>query len=278
MSLRAQRGLALVVGGFLALMFSAIAAVQVAGWTIGTVERTNHQVIPGPVSKLTVDAGEGGDITVVRELSGMPLVTIDSTVEGSIHAPVLRAVKEGDEVRIDGNCPHISFGPCHARIVIRVPQDTDVDVSSGSGDVTASGLAGPVKLETGSGDVNATGLTGDADLHTSSGDVNVRGLRGDTSLRTGSGDINAEDLASDDAVADTASGDVELEFSLAPELVDASTASGDVSISVPEGEAYRVEADPGSGDLHPNLRTDPASKRIIRAQSSSGDVTVGYGN
>jgi hypothetical protein len=278
MSPRAQRGAALAIGGFLALIFSAIAAVQVAGWTIGAVERTDHQVIPGPVSKLTVDAGAGGDITVVRELTDAPLVTIDSTVRGSIHAPVLRAVKDGATVRIDGNCPQISFGPCHARILIRVPADTAVDVVSGSGDVTASGLTGKVKLETGSGDVNATGLTGDSDLHTSSGDVNVRALRGDTDLRTGSGDINAADMATRDVTADTASGDVELDFETAPDLVDASTASGDVDVSVPEGDEYRIEADPGSGEYRPNVRTDPAAARIIRAQTSSGDITVAYGS
>jgi DUF4097 and DUF4098 domain-containing protein YvlB len=278
MSPRAQRGAALAIGGFLALLFSAIAAVQVAGWTVGAVEKTNHQVIPGPVSKLTVDAGAGGDITVVRELSDRPLVTVDSTVKGSIHAPVLRAVKDGATVRIDGNCPQISFGPCHARIVIRVPADTEVDVRSGSGDVTATGLTGKVKLETGSGDVNATALTGESDLHTSSGDVNVQALRGDTDLRTGSGDINAADTSTRSLTADTASGDVELDFETAPDLVDASTGSGDVEVSVPEGGAYRVEPDPGSGEYRPNIKTDPAATRIIRAQTSSGDITVGYGN
>jgi hypothetical protein len=262
----------------LALMFSAIAAVQVAGWTVGSVERTNHQVIPGPVSRLEVDAAGGGDITVVRELSTMPLVTVDSSVQGSIHAPVLRAVKDGATVRIAGNCPYISFGPCNSRIMIRVPADIEVDIRSGSGDVTASGLTGRVKLETGSGDVSADGLSGPADLHTSSGDVNVRGLSGDTTLRTGSGDINAGNLATADVTADTASGDVGLDFRLAPRIIDASTASGDVDVSVPEGEAYRVEADSGSGDQNLNVKTDPASTRIIRAQTSSGDVSVGYGN
>ncbi len=190
---------------------------------------------------------------------------------------MLRAVKDGATVRINGNCPYISFGPCHARIVIRVPADTEVDVRSGSGDVTAMGLSGTVDLETGSGDVNATGLTGDSDLHTSSGDVNVRRLRGNTNLRTGSGDIHAEDVSTRNLVADTASGDVELDFALAPELVDASTASGDVDVTVPDG-TYRVEDDPGSGKTHRNVKSDPAATRVIRAQTSSGDITLGYGN
>jgi DUF4097 and DUF4098 domain-containing protein YvlB len=191
---------------------------------------------------------------------------------------VLSAVKDGATVRINGNCPYISFGPCRARIVIRVPADTAVEVQSGSGDVTASGLAGPVKLETGSGDVNATGLTGSSDLNTSSGDVTVRGLRGRTVLRTGSGDINAEDVATRELTADTASGDVQLDFAQAPDIVDASTASGDVDVSLPEGGTYRVEADPGSGDQHLNVKIDPSATRVVRAQTSSGDVTVGYGN
>jgi len=76
----------------------------------------------------------------------------------------------------------------------------------------------------------------------------------------------------------TASGDVELSFRQAPRSVDASTASGDVDVLVPEGEAYRVEADSGSGEQALDVRTDPASTRIIRAQTSSGDVTVAYGN
>jgi DUF4097 and DUF4098 domain-containing protein YvlB len=205
-------------------------------------------------------------------------VTIDSTVKGSIHAPVLRAVKDGAEVRINGNCPYISFGPCHARIMIRVPAGTEVDVRAGSGDITANGLTGKVKLATGSGDVNATGLAGTADLHTSSGDVNVRGLSGPTTLKTGSGNINGEDLALRDLTADTASGDVELDYTEAPAIVDASTASGNVDISLPEGEAYRVESDSGSGDQRIEVKTDPAATRIVRAQTSSGDVTVGYGN
>jgi DUF4097 and DUF4098 domain-containing protein YvlB len=277
MTARGQRGLALFIGGALALVFSAIAAVQVAGWTVGAVEHTNHQVIPGPVTKLSVDAGEG-DITVVRELSDAPYVTVDSTVKGSIHAPVLQAVNDAGTVRIGDNCPHISFGPCRVRVVIRVPADVEVDISSASGDVTASGLTGNVKLATGSGDVNADGLSGTADLDTSSGDVNVRGLSGDIELQSGSGDINGAQLASAAVAADTASGDVDLDFRKAPSTVDATTGSGDVDITVPKKDAYRVESDSGSGEEHPNVNTDTEAKRVIRAQTSSGDITIGYGN
>jgi DUF4097 and DUF4098 domain-containing protein YvlB len=275
MTLRQQRGGALLVGCLLGLVFAVIAAVQVAAWTVGAVERTTHQVIPGPVGVLKVDAGEG-DILVVPT-SGED-VRIDSTAKGALHTPRLRAVKDGTMVRMNGNCPAISFGPCQASIVLHVPPGTKLDVRSGSGDLTASGITGPVRMATGSGDVNATGLTGDADLHTSSGDVNVRSLGGDLRLRTASGDVNAEDLAATAVQAVSSSGDVELDFRLAPRDVDAATASGDVDLALPLGQAYRVEADTGSGETEIGVKTDPASMRVVRARTSSGDVTVGYGN
>ena len=92
MTLRRQRGGALIVGLLLSLVFAAIAAIQVAAWTADAVERTTHQVVPGPVSMVQVDGG-AGDILVVPT-SGDD-VRIDSSAKGALHTPRLRAVKDG---------------------------------------------------------------------------------------------------------------------------------------------------------------------------------------
>ena len=68
MTARHKRGAALLVGSFAGLLFTLIAAVQVAGWTIGAVEHTSTQVVPGPVKVMTVDAGPG-DITILPSQS-----------------------------------------------------------------------------------------------------------------------------------------------------------------------------------------------------------------
>ncbi|HEY6892102.1 MAG TPA: DUF4097 family beta strand repeat-containing protein [Solirubrobacter sp.] len=275
MTARGQRALALFCGLGLALLFAAIAAVQVAGWTIGAVERTNTQVLPGPIDDLVVDA-DGGEITVVP--GGGDTVRINSTVKGSIHTPEPHAFRDGNTVHLNGKCPDISFGPCRARITIYVPRDTPVEVHSGSGDLMASGLSGRVSLETGSGDVSATGLSGPVDLQTGSGDINARGLSGQTQMHTGSGDVTAQGLGPRNVIAETSSGDVSLDFQVGPNDVMASTASGDVDITVPRGGTYHVNADPGSGDQQIDVKTDPGADRGITASTSSGDVTVAYGN
>ena len=275
MTVRHQRAAAIFVGGALAFIFSAIAAVQIAAWTVGSVERTSHQVIPGPVDRLSIDAA-AGEVMIVPTSAAE--VRIDSSVKGALHTPRLRAVKRGAELSLDGSCPVLGFGSCRASIVVHVPATTAVDVRSGTGDLTASGLSGPVRLETGSGDVTGDGLTGGADLRTSSGDVDVRGLRGEVSLKTASGDVNAEDLGSAQVQAVSSSGDVVLDFLASPRDVDAATASGDVTVALPRGESYRVEADTGSGDREVGVDENDSSPRVVRARTSSGDVIVAYGN
>ena len=42
MTARRKRGAALLIGGLFGLLFTAISAVQGAGWTIGAVERTDN--------------------------------------------------------------------------------------------------------------------------------------------------------------------------------------------------------------------------------------------
>lgn len=275
MTARRKRGAALLIGGLLGLLFTAISAVQVAGWTVGAVERTDRQTIAGPVKNLTVDAGPG-EIQILPSQDGD--VHVETHTKGSLHAPRVRAVKDGTHVMMSGNCPAFSFGPCDAEIVLHVPVGTAVEVRSSSGDIVASGVGGPLQLDTHSGDVSAIGVTGSADLRTDSGDVSLHGGSGNVTLESHSGDVFGGDIASETVSAETQSGDVTLDFRVPPKLVEASTASGDVGIALPDAGYYDVAADTGSGDSQIGVRTDPNSPRIVRAHTNSGDANVGYGN
>jgi DUF4097 and DUF4098 domain-containing protein YvlB len=255
-SRRADRIVALIAGGLLSLILVSCSAVQVAGWSVGSVERTANRVISGPVDQLRVDAG-GGDVTLLPALGDD--ITIDSRTKGSLHAPRVGVEVHGTDVSIDGGCSEFSFGTCAAEIVLHVPAGTAVRVDSASGDIVASGLSG------------------NAELRTASGDVTVRALGGRVELESASGDIQAGDLRAHTIRAQTASGDVDLSFLDAPDTAEGDTASGDVRIAVPRGpEVYRVEIDTDSGDPEFGVNPDPSSRRLLRATTSSGDASVGY--
>jgi hypothetical protein len=269
---RAERGLALLVGGGLAIAFALWGALHVAGWTLGTATRSDHRVIAGPVAAVSVLTEGHGDVVV--EAGTGPDVTVDSTARGAFYAPHLNTSVEADTIRVSGGCDNDWFDRCHAEITVRVPPGTSVDIRAGSGDVDVSGVSGDVRLVTASGDVTASDLGGTADLRTSSGDVDVHDLSGDAVLRSGSGDVAADGLTSDTARARTGSGDVDLLFSAAPRHVDAETGSGDVSLLVPRSARYAVDAETSSGDRVIGVPTSSRASHVLRARTGSGDVTV----
>jgi DUF4097 and DUF4098 domain-containing protein YvlB len=258
MTARTDRRIALSVGIVLAAIFIVCSATSVAGWTIGSTEKTNHEVIPGPVKTLTLDANSG-DVTLVA--SDTDDVVVDSHARGQLHTPTLKVRPEGTHLTVTGGCPNISFGDCSAEIIVRVPANTAVDVDAGSGDIHAQDLSGNVRLRSASGDVSAD------DLHGFS-----------VQLKSASGDITASHVRAGTVSARTASGDVTLQLSSVPEGVEARTNSGDVAVLVPPGsEMYRVDADTNSGDKTVGVATSSRASHAISAHTNSGDVVVDYG-
>ncbi len=76
---------------------------------------------------------------------------------------------------------------------------------------------------------------------------------------------------------ESSSGGVDLDFARAPQSVDSKASSGDVSIRIPSGqETYKVDTDTSSGDESATVKTDQTSTRTIKAETSSGDVTIEY--
>jgi Putative adhesin len=268
---RSERGLALLVGGGLAALLMVWGAMHVAGWTLGTASRTDHQVIQGPLSALRIQSDGPGDVVVVAATG--PDTTIDSEARGSFRAPRLRVDVNGSDVRVHGGCGGVFFNRCRASVTVHVPPGTTVDVSS-RGDVSASGLSGRVGVTTTSGDVTASDLSGPAQLHTSSGDIQVHDLSGTASLAASSGDVEGNDLSSGTVRARTGSGDIDLVFASAPDSADAETGSGDVDLLVPRSARYFVDAETSSGDRVIGVPTARHAVHLLRVRAGSGDITV----
>ena len=257
MTRRTDRRFALLAGGGLVLFFTFCAALQVAAWSVGKVEGSTHRVLTGSIQQLTVESSNG-DVTILPSVDGK--IHVNGRAEGTLHAPAPKIEVNGARVWVSANCPVWGFGDCDSEVVVRVPTTTAIDVSSGSGDVVASDLAGGSRLNTSSGDVIVDGAAGDVTLESASGDVIARGLR------------------SQHALGKTSSGDVDLRFLSPPTDAVAETASGDVRILVPPGaQGYDATTDTDSGDEAVGVRTDPDADHRLRAETNSGDAVIDYG-
>lgn len=253
---RGARGALLVLGAVLAVGLAVLAGLQALDQTTGRDKHDEHAVLPATVTRLELSASDGN--LVLTGAGGGPAV-VDAHLSSTVHAPHLRVDVSGATAKVSTDCGWNFLLSCDATLRVTVPPGVAVVAHSSSGDIHATGLRGPFDLDTSSGDVVSSGGTGTARLSTSSGDVRATGL--------GATSVNAH----------SSSGDVSLQFTTVPADVTASTSSGDVRVTVPDGPtSYLVSVHTSSGDSTVGVRTDPTAARRITARTSSGDVSVRY--
>jgi DUF4097 and DUF4098 domain-containing protein YvlB len=162
------------------------------------------------------------------------------------------------------------------RFEVRVPRSLSLNfnkISTASGNLSASGVTGTLRLSTASGNVTIENVSGRVDASSASGNVSVREAAGSVSASSASGDVEAE-LTRIDGAEDmkfsSASGDVRVR---APQSLDASvslsTATGTVETDFPL-EVKRNEYGPGmsaKGRLG-------GGARMLRISSASGSVSL----
>ncbi len=261
----------------------------------------------------------GSDLEVTAADTDEAVVTIEGSKDNTATREYIDSINvemRGTELIIE--LPKVAgvagfnwFGSTtHVLITLLVPTGSDLDVSSGSGDVDGRGDLGDVNVRSGSGDLtlegakavrNASG-SGDVsvrdliegDFTSGSGDVSVGTARGTVRNKSGSGDLTID--SAQDVVCSGASGDISIRH-LAGEAtlraasgdliigeaisgkISASSASGDIRIGVRVGTAVLLDCSSASGDTRTDLSgTDAPSEgnlRLeVRARSASGDISV----
>ena len=164
---------------------------------------------------------------------------LDRQVSWTMRAPRLTQRMDGGTLVVRSSCP-FGFG-CSGRVRLEVPASVDVRVHSSAGAVRADGLSGAVDLSTSAGSVRGTQLKSTVVRATSS------------------------------------AGSVRVELTAEPTRVVASSSAGSVTVLLPQGSAtYRVSATTSAGSSQVDVRTDPASDRVVDVHSSAGSVRVAY--
>jgi hypothetical protein len=217
---------------------------------------------------ISVDPSETGRTTVELEA----LRDDDATREAIERATV---EMNGNEVSVEIGVGGMGFGVGPAWISfgrtpqvgvrIRCPEGADLECTTASADVAATGRLGEVEVKTASGDVAVEHVAG-LRVQSASGDVRGATIDGEARLQTVSGDVRLGAVAG--AVSATlVSGDFAIEDALAD--LSAKTVSGDQRIgAIREGQ---VKIQSISGDVRVGVR--PGTRLHIDANSTSGDVS-----
>jgi hypothetical protein len=238
----------------------SIALILGGGWWALTDltenSHTSDEQFPVHGTSLVIDSGS----TDVEIHSGdVSQTTVTRKIKRNIFGSEPKDKYQDGTLELgDGGCGFLSFN-CQTDYVIVVPNTVKVTAESGSGDLQVSDLPKGAKLRS------------------SSGDIEVHRIGGELWLESSSGDLEGHDLTAGKVTTKSSSGSVELDFGSAPSAVQVKSSSGDVTIQLPSGDdAYKVETGTSSGEKSTTVKTDSASDRSIKADTSSGDVTVEY--
>jgi DUF4097 and DUF4098 domain-containing protein YvlB len=221
-------------------------------------------------------------------------------IEAEKHAPT-KAEAEQMAYSVDerGNTIHIVYRQAdrnssnrHIDFKIQAPRDSTLQITTGGGNVEASGFSHGISGRTGGGNIRAVDVLGDVRLNTHGGNINGGGLngaislttgggnieafgelRGTVALRTGAGNISAESVAGE-VKAQPGAGDIYIGGRLAGNS-QLSTGSGDVDTIIPADSNLSVQAATYMGHIHDSFGLQPKTAQLSGAGMLSGQIGNG---
>jgi DUF4097 and DUF4098 domain-containing protein YvlB len=249
--------------------------------------------------QISVEPSETGRTTVELEA-----LRDDDTTRQAIERATVEL--NGNEVTVEVGAGGMGFGVGPAWISfgrtpqvgirIRCAEGTDLECSTASADVVATGRLGEVEVKTAAGDVSvehvagfrmqsasgdarAASVAGDARIQTVSGDVRLGTVTGSVSATLVSGDFAIDD-AQRDLSAKTVSGDQRI-GAIREGQISVQSVSGDVRIGVRPGTRLRIDANSTSGDVSSELdvKDTPSegssgTEARLAAKTVSGDIEI----
>jgi DUF4097 and DUF4098 domain-containing protein YvlB len=170
---------------------------------------------------------------------------------------------------------------------VTLPKASNLNATTGSGDVDIQGVGASLKAQSGSGNVHAQGVQGPATLGTGSGDIDFQQASpGDVKAETGSGNITLRGL-SGALKSSTGSGNIEVQGQPTTDW-KLSTGSGNIQLALGNSAHFILDADTGSGSIrveqpitmqgslnrHHVNGTVNGGGPTIRANTGSGDIQI----
>ena len=164
----------------------------------------------------TIDASDDGYIEIFNtsgtiEVIGWSKDSIEITGTLGDSVEELIVERDGDEVLIQVDVPNRHWGDIDADLVIKVPENSSIEVTGVSTDIEVEDVLGEQSLSSVSGDIEISGAANDVEAESVSGDVEVEGngTEGSFEGATVSGDVTVKEMSGSVDV-ESVSGDVDV--------------------------------------------------------------------
>lgn len=247
------RGHRWIVAGSLAVLAVSVAAVSFGLLFVLSADRGYSRSLRADAADSTLLKVEAGRAGVTLSPGTDSLVHVDASGDYEQAAPEVAIASSGGTVTVKSSCQE----GCSLRLRITVPANLAADVTSGSGEISTSGLGGPLSLRSDSGQISVSGSAGTLVLH------------------GGSGTVAVTDSRSRHVAVTSGQGSVRAEFAAPPTSVEVSTGDGSVDLEMPQDADYSVDAH-GGGPTPPriSLPVERGSKHAVTVRTGNGAIQI----
>jgi hypothetical protein len=225
--------------------------------TSGSSRQTEHLgasvITKAPTFTVSVSAGE---LHLVPGRSGRVSLKGTATYRGG-RPPSLSWEDNGKQLSLRSVC-HSRNGDCGYDYTLYVPVSTKVVAGVTAGDISASGLSGPLQLNATAGNVTLTGLSGHLEVNSLAGNV------------------TAADLSPAWADVEEGTGNVALRFTAPPSYVHVKAFTGNIDVVVPRPSGYHVSTSDHLGNVSVGIVDNRASTRVMTLSVETGNISVQY--
>lgn len=227
-------------------------------------------------ARLVVEQSNGV-IRIVGGAEGTVEVRATKRASGPRATELLQSIQV--ETRQEGNTVRVStrqapgftgIGNRSVDYEIRVPGQTEVEVSSANGEVSIEGVAGRISAVTHNGRIGVSGAQGQLEVRTSNGAIDIRDAR--VSQLTARTDNGAIDFAG--SLGD--GGDSQVE-----------TSNGRIRVVLSPEDRLRIDASSGNGSIDSSLSLENESKTrrslsgllngggpVLTLKTNNGSITL----
>ncbi len=228
----------------------------------------------------SIDAASDGQVEIINisgsvEVFGWSRDVVEVTGELGDKVEELVLERNGDKVLVKVKVPRNNSSNISSDLVIRVPEDSSIDVSTVSADITVEDVGGVQSLHTVSGDVITEAAGSDVSAQAVSGDVEVTGDGGaaETMANTVSGDVSITGVSG--AVgAEAVSGDVMVQGG-SFERANLNTVNGEIDFLAGLEDGGRLTVESVNGDV--DIRFDDGVSARFDIETFNGDIDNCFG-
>ena len=196
----------------------------------------------------------------------------------------VRAEQNGNRIVVDVKRPQFDglfFDAASVRLIVSLPEVSDVHARSGDGSIVAERLSGSIDLQTGDGSIRARTLSGAVKAGAGDGSIDLDDIDGRVDVAAGDGSIRvAGKLTSVRAHTGDGSVTVHVAPGSAPDADwDVATGDGSVRLELPDGFGADLDARAGDGSVHLqgitlSSRTGEMARNAARGRIGEGGRTI----